>query len=58
MERIEGERLTKRADAVRVDGRRRRGKSRLRWEDCMKRYLAGVRSGERERGIGGSGGGW
>ena len=38
----EGERLTKRADALRVEGRRRRGRTRLRWEDCVKRYLAGV----------------
>ena len=48
------ERLTKRADALRVEGRRRTGRRRLRWEDCVKRYLSGVGGegrGERERGI-------
>ena len=44
VERMEGELLTKRADALRVAGRRRRGRSRLRWEDCVKRYLKGVES--------------
>ena len=37
MERMEGERFTKKADALRVEGRRRRGRPRLRWEDCVKR---------------------
>ena len=37
---MEGVRLTKRADALRVEGRGRRG--RLRWEDCVKRDLVGV----------------
>ena len=40
VERMEGVRLTKRADALRVEGRRRRG--RLRWEGCVKRDLVGV----------------
>ena len=42
MERMEGERLTRRTDVLRVEGRRRRGRSRLRLEDCVKRYLVGV----------------
>ena len=42
MERMVGERLTKRADALGVEARRRRGRPRLRWEDCVKRDLAGV----------------
>ena len=52
MERILGEQLTKRADTLRVEGRRRRRRSRLKREDCVKRYLAGVESkneGEGER---------
>ena len=40
VERMEGERLTKRADALGVDGRRRRERPRLRWEDSVKRDLA------------------
>ena len=42
VERMEGVRLTKRADALRVEGRRRM--QRLRWEACVKRDLAGVRA--------------
>ena len=42
VERMERVRLTKRADVLRVEGRRRRGRPRLRWEDCVKRDLAGV----------------
>ena len=42
VERMEGVRLTKRAHALGVEGRRRRGRSRLRWEDCVKRDLVGV----------------
>ena len=53
-ERSEGVRLTKRVDVLRVQGRRRRG--RLRWEDYMKRDLAGVggewRMKTRDRGSG------
>ena len=40
--RMDGEWLTKGADALRVEGRRRRGRPRLRWEDCVKGNLMGV----------------
>ena len=33
MERMEGVRLTKRVDVLGVEGRRRRGRPRMRWED-------------------------
>ena len=42
VERMEGVRLTKRADALGVEGRRKGGRPRLRWEDCVKRDLVGV----------------
>ena len=42
MERMEGEQFTKRADALRLEGRRRKGRSILRWEDRVKRDFAGV----------------
>ena len=45
MERMEGVGLTKRADAFRVECRRRRGRPRLRWEDCVKRDLKGLGGG-------------
>ena len=37
VERMAEDRLTKRGDAHGEEGRRRRGRPRLRWEDCMKR---------------------
>ena len=42
MERMEGARLTKGADALTVEGRRRNGRRRLRWEDCVKRDVVEV----------------
>ena len=40
VERMVGERLMKRVDVLRVEGRR--GRQRFRWEDCEKRDLVGV----------------
>ena len=37
VERMADERLPKRAAGLREQGRRRRGRPRLRWEDCVKR---------------------
>ena len=34
---VEGWRIPKRAAELREEGRMRRGKPRLRWEDCVKR---------------------
>ena len=42
MERMEEVRLTKRADAFRVEGRRKRGRPILRWEDCVKKDLVPI----------------
>ena len=47
--RMEGVRLTKRADVLRMEGRRRRGRPRLRWEDRMKSDMAGVGGEGRKR---------
>ena len=44
VERMEGER-TKRMDALKVEDRWRRKRPRLRWEECVKRNLAGVGGG-------------
>ena len=37
--------LTKRAGTLSVEGRQTRGRSRLRREDCVGRYLAGGEMG-------------
>ena len=39
VERMADDRLAKRAAELREQGRRRRGRPRLRWEDCVKRYV-------------------
>ena len=53
VERMERLRLTKIADALGVEGRRRRG---MRWEDCVERDLVGLggewRTKARDRGSG------
>ena len=59
VERMEGVRLTKRADALRVEGGIRRGRPRLRREDSVKGDFWGV-GGEWKMKArdGGSGDGW
>ena len=42
VERMEGTRLKKREDVVGVEGRRRRGRPTLRWEDRVKRNFVGI----------------
>ena len=51
VERMEGVRLMKRVDALRVECRR--GRPRLRWEDCVKRDLVGIGGEGRMRARGG-----
>ena len=46
VERMADDRLPKRAAELREQGRRRRGRKRLRWEDCVERYVRKV--GEEE----------
>ena len=45
-ERMADDRLPKRAAELREEGRRRRGRPRLRWEDCVKRDVR--KAGEEE----------
>ena len=40
--RMGDEKLATRADAQKVEGKRRRGRPRMRWEDCVKRDLERV----------------
>ena len=46
VERIADDRLSKRAEELREEGRRRRGRPRLKWEDCVKRNVK--KAGEEE----------
>ena len=46
VERMADDRLPKRATELREQGRRRRGRPRLRWEDCVKRDVR--KTGEEE----------
>ena len=53
VERMADDRLPKRAAELREQGRRRRGRPRLRWEDCVKRDVrrkTGRRRQETEEG--------
>ena len=38
LERMADDRPPTRAAELREEGRRRRGRARLRWDDCVKRY--------------------
>ena len=52
-------RLTKSADACKVKGRRRRGRPKLRWEECRKRFGGSGRGLEnKSEGWGGGEGEW
>ena len=46
VERMADDKLPKRAAEVREQGRRRRGRPMLRWEDCVKRDVG--KAGEEE----------
>ena len=46
VKRMADDRLPKRAADLREQGRRRRGRPRLKWEDCVKRYVR--KAGEEE----------
>ena len=46
VERMAADRLPKRAAELREEGRRRRGRPRLRWEDCVERDVQ--KAGEEE----------
>lgn len=49
IERMGGEQLAKKADTRKVDGERRQGSLRLRWEDCFKRDFEGLGEGWRRK---------
>ena len=46
VERMADDRLPKRAAALREEGGKRRGKPRLRWEECVKRGVKKEREEE------------
>ena len=46
VERMVDDRLPKRSAKIREEGRKRRGRPRLRWEDCVKRDVR--KAGEEE----------
>ena len=46
VERMADDRLPTRAAELREEGRKRRGRPRLRWEDCVKRDVG--KAGEEE----------
>ena len=48
VERMADDRIPKRAAELREEGRRRRGRPRLRWEDCVKRCEEGRRGGRQK----------
>ena len=48
IERMADDRLPKRAAELREEGRRRRGRPRLRWEDCVKRDVKKTGGGRLE----------
>ena len=48
VERLADDRLPKRAAELREQGRRRGGRPRLRWEDCVERCEEGRRGGRLE----------
>ena len=48
VERMADDRLPNRAAQLREQGRRRRGRPRLRWEDCFERCEEGRRGGRPE----------
>ena len=50
VERMADDRLPKRAAELREQGRMRRGRPRLRWEDCVKRDVKKTGEEEEEAG--------
>ena len=42
MVRMREERMAKRADRLKEQGRRKKNRPRLRWKDCVRRYISEV----------------